>query len=205
LIAQSKVETSLQRAVNAIAAAARICYNKSKEEGPEYIQNSFRNRAVALISHGERLKELNSALAVVPPKVPMDTRDSSKAEQLMVLRASKIYGQVYKPWRPVLPTNFETPPTFHDDTVLDIPPVFEKHFSGWERPETAIPPEHLITCTERHGPTMKSDERIDLVQDAALDCSLVAGMCTIVGRTERGFPSVRSPAESHICIDIGSC
>lgn len=38
---------------------------------------------------------------------------------------------------------------------------------------------------------MTTDKTIDLVQDAATDCSVVASLCAGVARLERGHASVR--------------
>lgn len=40
------------------------------------------------------------------------------------------------------------------------------------------------------GPLMSSSRSIDLVQDAATDCSVVASLCAGIARAERGHDQV---------------
>lgn len=66
---------------------------------------------------------------------------------------------------------------------------------GWKRPEHALPPPQWIfnavaadmALSERFMHTAKS---IDLVQDAATDCSVVASLTAAHARGERGFEKV---------------
>lgn len=44
---------------------------------------------------------------------------------------------------------------------------------------------------------MSSSRSIDLVQDAASDCSVVASLCAGVARAERGHDQVRSLVKSQ--------
>ena len=66
-----------------------------------------------------------------------------------------------------------------------------KVFDGWKRAAEALPPPAWYTPQERRaGPTMSSSRTIDLVQDAATDCSVVASLCALVARGERGHAKV---------------
>ena len=44
---------------------------------------------------------------------------------------------------------------------------------------------------------MSSPRSIDLVQDAASDCSVVASLCAGIARAERGHDQVSYPAKDH--------
>ena len=48
-------------------------------------------------------------------------------------------------------------------------------------------------------PFMSSLESIDLVQDAATDCSVVTSLCAGIARAERGHDEVRLPFMSIQC------
>lgn len=50
-------------------------------------------------------------------------------------------------------------------------------------------------------PLMCATEKIDLVQDATSDCSVVASLCACVARTQRGHPTVRKIPCSLIMSD----
>lgn len=65
-------------------------------------------------------------------------------------------------------------------------------FAGWKRPAEAFP----LSCLQQpalfpnSNPTMVSEGRIDLVQDVTADCSVVASLCAITARKERGHSKV---------------
>jgi len=78
---------------------------------------------------------------------------------------------------------------------------------GWKRPSNALPPPFWPTSPSANvAPTpdfsIKSRSSLDLVQDAATDCSVVASLTAVYARRERGFEKVlnsievlRSPAK----------
>jgi hypothetical protein len=225
LITLSKAAITLQHAISHLTDAAKICYDKSQTASEEYLRNSYRMRAATFIEQAEKIKQhlsrqpqqsrdgtlnmssLEAALGSVSvPKTPPNARELTKPEWLAVLKASKIYGQTYKPWpqRPN-PEDFQTPAVFHDTFELNIPCSFGTHLVEWQRAEGVIPPQHLFIGDERPKPTMASEGKIDLVQDAGLDCSFVAGLCAIVGRTERGFRSVSSSFGSEYAYLLTLC
>lgn len=64
----------------------------------------------------------------------------------------------------------------------------------WKRSTEALPPPAWSInkdYKESAGPVMFSEKSIDLVQDAATDCSVVASLCAGVARAERGHTAVR--------------
>lgn len=64
-------------------------------------------------------------------------------------------------------------------------------FDGWKPAEDALPPPAWFPeGREGLGPTMSTGETVDLVQDAATDCSVVASLCAGIARTERGHTRV---------------
>ena len=65
-------------------------------------------------------------------------------------------------------------------------------FDGWARAKDALPPpEWFPGSREDLGPVMCTSRSIDLVQDAATDCSVVASLCAGIARAERGHAKVR--------------
>lgn len=68
----------------------------------------------------------------------------------------------------------------------------KKIFNGWQRPENAFPLPSLQQpdIFSESTPTMTSKNSIDLVQDIATDCSVVASLCTDAARVERGHSKV---------------
>ena len=80
-------------------------------------------------------------------------------------------------------------------TVSDVPdlalsPYQMQFFDVWAPATRALPPPSTRSGRDRTGPIMQTDAPIDLVQDAATDCSVVASMCTAISRAERGHDEV---------------
>lgn len=64
-------------------------------------------------------------------------------------------------------------------------------FDGWRRPDAALPPPSLrISTSVGLSPTMIAKGPSDLVQDVTTDCSVVASLCAVSARTERGHSTV---------------
>jgi hypothetical protein len=127
---------------------------------------------------------------------PENSKPLSNSEKLLVLRSGNIYGQKFKLWnRKPIAEDFEHPAMFIDHIPLSWAPALVDHFDSWQKADRALPPPQLISkdIAGAHiqlGPIMKAEKPINLVQDAAFDCSLVAGLCALVGRVQRGFDSV---------------
>lgn len=61
----------------------------------------------------------------------------------------------------------------------------------WKRPIEALPPPSWFPGDRTNlGPVMDNVGDIDLVQDAATDCSVVASLCAAVARVKRGHPLI---------------
>lgn len=70
-------------------------------------------------------------------------------------------------------------------------------FDGWKRAEEAIPPPTWPLDHEHDNhPTMSFVNSMDLVQDAATDCSVVASLCALSARAERGHAKVSISAHA---------
>ena len=63
----------------------------------------------------------------------------------------------------------------------------EEVLDCWKRPADALPPPSWFPGDRTNlGHGMTFSRRIDLVQDAATDCSVVASLCAGVARAEKG-------------------
>lgn len=79
-----------------------------------------------------------------------------------------------------------------DTRDLSLSSYQQQFFQGWVRAHDAMPPPALHPKgRDGIGPLMSSSRSIDLVQDAASDCSVVASLCAGVARAERGHDQVR--------------
>lgn len=87
---------------------------------------------------------------------------------------------------------FATDGLFNRDTPeLALSEFQEEVLDAWKRPAEALPPPLWFPGDRTNlGPSMAFARKIDLVQDAATDCSVVASLCAAVARVERGHPKI---------------
>ncbi|OCL06721.1 cysteine proteinase [Glonium stellatum] len=128
---------------------------------------------------------------------PASVRIFSKKEEIILLRASKLNGFTFPPWR-AAPDSAEFTLADGAELFVDTPELgLSSHqlqfFGGWARAEDALPPpEWFPGSRENLGPVMCANGSVDLVQDAATDCSVVASLCASVARSERGHAKMLS-------------
>ena len=85
-----------------------------------------------------------------------------------------------------------------DTHDLSLSPYQQQFFQGWVRAMDAVPPPSLYpNGRDGIGPLMSTSRSIDLVQDAASDCSVVASLCAGVARAERGHDQVSTASRLH--------
>ena len=95
--------------------------------------------------------------------------------------------------RPTLLATVHSDP--HRDTAeLGLSKRQLKLFDGWKRPNELVP---LLNEGAAEGPTMTCDIRTDLAQDITTDCSVVASLCALATRAERGHSRVCSKVYSR--------
>ncbi|KAF2105952.1 hypothetical protein BDV96DRAFT_508599 [Lophiotrema nucula] len=140
-------------------------------------------------------------------KEPVSTREMAKKEQIILLRASVVNGFKFKPWdKPPTSEEFalEGDGLFVDKRDLALSPYQMQFFSGWERATKALPPASLFPNNRNGlGPVMGASRTIDLVQDAATDCSVVASLCAAIARAERGHDQMLSNMISPFDKNLG--
>lgn len=93
-----------------------------------------------------------------------------------------------------------------DPTLYTLSETQMASLDGWKRPEDALPPPTKHTSDSTPPPvTMHINAAVDIVQDAATDCSVVASMCTALARAQRGHARVghlqveRTAHPEHLC------
>ncbi|KAF2129911.1 cysteine proteinase [Dothidotthia symphoricarpi CBS 119687] len=122
---------------------------------------------------------------------PISSRKRSKKEDIILLKASVVNGFKCPPWdKNPSPNEFalqEGVKLYTDTRELSLSPYQQQYFQGWMRAQDAIPPPSMFPEGRVGiGPLMSSSRSIDLVQDAAADCSVVASLCAGTARAERG-------------------
>lgn len=80
-----------------------------------------------------------------------------------------------------------------DNVELRLSVSQQEIFNGWQRPDNVLPPLTLPKdgIAPGTGLKMKTQSGIDLVQDVTSDCSVVASLCVVTVRAERGHSNVR--------------
>lgn len=80
-----------------------------------------------------------------------------------------------------------------DDAELTLSGLQQETLHEWRRPSEALPPPNIQQPEVFPEPsaTMKSHDRIDLVQDMTTDCSVVASLSAITARSDHGHPEVK--------------
>lgn len=128
---------------------------------------------------------------------PVSLRSIPKNENILLWKQGKLNGSNFPPWPDQAPSieDFMLKPgrpKFTDDAPLALSKEQESIFEGWKRPDEALPPPGLQAPLhdERPKPCMASQSNIDLVQNAATDCSVVASLCAGVARFESGHPKI---------------
>ena len=82
-----------------------------------------------------------------------------------------------------------------DDAELGLSETQLEVFDCWRRPAEIIEASH---SGQNLSPTMGTNGRVDLVQDITSDCSVVASLCAVTSREERGHSNARSLITPHI-------
>ncbi|KAH7055798.1 hypothetical protein B0J12DRAFT_569576 [Macrophomina phaseolina] len=111
------------------------------------------------------------------PKVdmpaPVSDRVLTTSEQIILLKSSKINGATFPPWK-TEPADTDFIGNIHtldnDDNILRLSESQREHFWKWRRADDA---------------TMTAATSVDLVQDAATDCSVVSSLVVARARAER--------------------
>lgn len=128
-------------------------------------------------------------------KEPTSSRTLPKSEQILVLKASMLNGLKFPPWTSEpSPDEFALRPgdqPYSDGIELSLSDFQREVFDGWKRPAKALPPPAWLSNGEVNpGPSMQASRKVDVVQDAATDCSVVASLCAGVARAERSHVKI---------------
>ncbi|KAK0308842.1 cysteine protease [Friedmanniomyces endolithicus] len=198
-IRASSREEALQSTIDAAEASMRAL--KLVEDPKDKARHSARFKQ--LLQEAERIKHCEdwrstparSSASQPATKIPASTRNPSRAEQILLLKASYLNNLKFPPWTtPPAPDEFDLADgesLFVDAPELCLSEVQEEAFDGWKRPHEALPPPlWSFGGVAKQGPSMSFVRSIDLVQDAATDCSLVASLCAGVARAERGHSKI---------------
>ena len=82
-----------------------------------------------------------------------------------------------------------------DDADLGLSQTQFEVFDRWRRPAEIV---EASDSSKNLSPAMVTDGRVDLVQDVTSDCSVVASLCAVTSREERGHSNARSLITMHV-------
>ncbi|PSN62418.1 cysteine proteinase [Corynespora cassiicola Philippines] len=128
---------------------------------------------------------------------PVSSRKLTTRENIHLLKSSNVNDFKCPPWTtaPEESGFFSTKggDLFTDSRDLGLSEYQQKFLLGWMRAKDALPPPNSsLTASPGSGPTMETSGSIDLVQDAATDCSVVASLCAGIARAECGHHDLLS-------------
>lgn len=136
-----------------------------------------------LVSQAERLKKIIKAGDSVSKverrlKLPRMVRQLPTSEKNILLRASKLHGNIFPPWESDPDPDEFTGPLFTDPANFALSEKQVEVFDGWKRPLEldGFRAAHPNDPRASQG-LVESDGDYDFVQDITTDCSLVASLC----------------------------
>ncbi|KAF1966793.1 cysteine proteinase [Bimuria novae-zelandiae CBS 107.79] len=138
------------------------------------------------------VKPNTSAAHVRRLREPISSRKRTTKEEIILLKASLVNGVKCPPWDKIPPAEefaLSGSEVYTQPRELSLSPQQQQYFKAWVRAQDAIPRQPSGTDDK---PVMSSPRPIDLVQDAATDCSVVASLCAGIARTERGYDKILS-------------
>ena len=117
---------------------------------------------------------------------PRSRRLLTTREKIIVLESSKLHECVFAPWSTAPDTSEftigDTESAYLDDTDLHLSDQQRDNLDNWLRPEEIVGNKYIC---QKDSPE-NSKKLLDLVQDITTDCSVVASLCAIISRADRG-------------------
>ncbi|KAI7596234.1 hypothetical protein KC346_g15251, partial [Hortaea werneckii] len=153
---------------------------------PNWRQELKRSTSSSVNQHGDgRVHPPTNGARML--KEPKSSRQLPNREQILLLKAGYLNGFKFPPWsNPPDESEFQLKDgegLYEDDSELTLSEFQEDVLDDWKRPHEALPPPTWFPGDRNHlGPSMTYSRKIDLVQDAATDCSVVASLCSGIAR-----------------------
>ncbi|KAI0117524.1 cysteine proteinase [Hypoxylon sp. NC0597] len=186
LVSRTHGKEALDHAI----AAAEFYMKAAQAAGSPEEKSRLTKKCQFLISKAECLKksgQTGGGVAAVEKrlKLPRQARQIPKSEQAILLRSSKLHGNVYLPWESdVDPEEFSGDP-FTDTAEFSLSARQKAVFAGWKRPL-----EILGSDGQSNNELMEAQNDTDLVQDITTDCSVVASLCASMRHLKPGPTSI---------------
>ncbi|KAK0674375.1 putative calpain-like protease palB/rim-13 [Cercophora samala] len=177
LLEESQGKEALKHAIS-----AADFYMKAIQKGASGVDAArLRNKIEYLLELGETIKanDKQAAASSQPPEL-ISTRVLPMSERAILYRSSRLHELAFPPWTANTESKIlsgtspnEVSGPYIDPTPFSLSPEQQATFSGWKRPSELVP-----GVDESNSEwMMTADNEIDLAQDLATDCSVVASLC----------------------------
>ncbi|KAI2639617.1 cysteine proteinase [Hypomontagnella submonticulosa] len=175
------------------AIAAAELYMKAAAQatsGPE--KSRLSKKCQSLLIQAEGLKKSSQAghsVAAVEKRLrlPRLARQIPKGEQAILLRSSRLHGNVFPPWESDPDPKEFSGGLFSDATEFSLSERQRTVFSGWKRPLGVVGTD---PDDQDNKSLMEAQTDYDLVQDITTDCSVVASLCASMRHLRPGPTSI---------------
>ncbi|KAJ5893303.1 Peptidase C2 calpain domain III, partial [Penicillium taxi] len=191
-------KAALDAAINAAEQYMKALCLASPEE-----KKDLDSKCKDLLTRGERIKaakDWQSVARLQAPSLevrpPTSRRKPTTREEIIIYEGSKLNGFIFPPWdREPTPAEFVTRDgqPFTDAPDLHISEFQGSIFAGWKRPAELLRTMNGHELLQAIEPVISVAGTTDFVQDLLTDCSVVASLCAIRSRFERGLGNLASP------------
>ncbi|KAI1082235.1 PALB protein [Whalleya microplaca] len=181
------------------AIAAAELYMKAAKAASSYeSKGRLTKKCQSLLSKAETLKKADQAEDTVTAverrlKLPRMARQIPTAEQTLLLRNSRLHGNVFPPWESDPDPKDFSGELFEDTSEFSFSTRQTTVFAGWKRP-LELMKQKPKTRSDAHDERylMEALHDHDLVQDITTDCSVVASLCASMKHLRPGRTSILS-------------
>ncbi|KAI5863196.1 cysteine proteinase [Durotheca rogersii] len=149
-----------------------------------------------VLSRAEALKKLGqdrNSVEIVEKrlKLPRPTRQVPASEQAILLRSSRLHGNIFPPWESDPDPNEFSDELFGDPSEFSLSERQKAVFAGWKRPLDIVGSgAQPDPNSQDDGFLMEAKLDYDLVQDVTTDCSVVASLCASMRHLRPGPTSI---------------
>ncbi|KAI1772454.1 cysteine proteinase [Hypoxylon cercidicola] len=186
-------KTNGKEALDHAIAAAELYMKAASATSSQHEKSRLTKKCQAMLTTAENLKRSNQAggsVAAVEKrlKLPRQTRQIPISEQNILLRGSKLHGNIFPPWDSDPDPKEFTGEPFTDPSEFSLSERQRTVFSGWKRPL------EIVGGGDRNDhdreSLMEAQHDYDLVQDITTDCSVVASLSATMRHLRPGPSSI---------------
>ncbi|KAI0881905.1 cysteine proteinase, partial [Annulohypoxylon maeteangense] len=190
LVSSTHGKAALDHAI----AAAELYMRAARATSSSEEKTRLTKKCQSLISKAEELKKSGqlggSSVAAVEKrlKLPRQARQIPKNEQAILLRSSRLHGNVFLPWESDPESREFSGSQFSDTAEFSLSSRQRAVFAGWKRPMEIVG--RGIQPNQINDSLMEARNDYDLVQDITTDCSVVASLCACMRHLRPGPTSI---------------